>query len=319
MSESFPRRVISFVFATLGIIVLTPATLRADGGVPWVMGTGLLMVFGLVPVIVIEAIVLRRRMKLGWPRLLAGVTAANIASTIVGNIALGEYASAAHVPHPITAGSAFGLVLIALVPLFLISWVLEYFVARLILPSKPPASAAPSSAPAPAGVNPQKSPAALRTGARLFREMFYANAASYLFLVLALCAFSASGSFLFTPLNPYSSIGSLRTINTAEVTYSSTYTTGFSATLAELGGDAAPATAQAAGLIDSQLAGGLKGGYRFVYTPGPKEGGQITTYTITASPVQGPGHGYFYFTDQTRVIRMNLTRPATATDSPLAG
>lgn len=319
MRESVPRRAIPAIFATLGFIVLTPAPLLADGGVPWVMGTGFLMVVGLIPVIVIEALVLQRRLRLGWSRVLGVVTVANVASTFVGFLALWAYGDYTLVPHPMSAAAAFWLVLIALIPLFLVSWEVEYLVARLMLSPKQPGSVALSPKLAPAGSKPRSPAPAIRATAHLLREMFYANAASYLFLAMTLCAFSSSGFFLYTPLSQASPVGSLRTINTSEVTYSSTYTTGFSATLAELDGTATISTAESAGLIDSILGGGVKGNYRFVYTPGPKEKGQITTYTITASPVQGPGNGNFYFTDQTGVIRMNPSRPANATDSPLAG
>src|ERR1700687_5013843 len=62
--------------------------------------------------------------------------------------------------------------------------------------------------------------------------------------------------------NEASAVGSLRTINTAEVTYSTTYGTGF-APLANLGGVALPCAAAAATacLIDPVLTGGVKSGY----------------------------------------------------------
>src|SRR6266850_755440 len=61
--------------------------------------------------------------------------------------------------------------------------------------------------------------------------------------------------------NESSAVGSLRTINTAEVTYSTTYGTGF-APLANLGGaDPCTAVAATACLLDSVLSGGTKSGY----------------------------------------------------------
>jgi prepilin-type N-terminal cleavage/methylation domain-containing protein len=65
--------------------------------------------------------------------------------------------------------------------------------------------------------------------------------------------------------NESSAVGSVRTINTSEVTYSSTWGTGFAANLATLGG-ASPcvtATAAAACLIDPVLTAGSKSGYNF--------------------------------------------------------
>ena len=57
--------------------------------------------------------------------------------------------------------------------------------------------------------------------------------------------------------NQASAVGSLRTLNTAEVTYSVTYNTGYTPTLGYLGPPAAGVNpvATAAGLIDSVLAG----------------------------------------------------------------
>ncbi len=65
--------------------------------------------------------------------------------------------------------------------------------------------------------------------------------------------------------NESSAVASIRTINTAEITYNSTYpTVGYAATLSALGG-VAPCTpsSTAACLIDSVLAGGNKSGYTF--------------------------------------------------------
>ena len=129
-----------------------------------------------------------------------------------------------------------------------------------------------------------------------------------------------------SPPDQASALGSIRTLNTSEVTYSSTYTQGFSPTLAALGPgptDTAPSTSPAAGLVDAMLAGGKKGGSTFIYTPGPRgSDGIIQTYTISARPIpdcQGKGLPS-YFTDQTGVIRMtNEDRPATVHDPPLAG
>src|ERR1700737_911556 len=63
--------------------------------------------------------------------------------------------------------------------------------------------------------------------------------------------------------NQASAVGSLRPLITSEVTYSSTYTTGFSTTLAALDGSATVATSASAGLIDSILGGGTKSNYQF--------------------------------------------------------
>jgi len=68
--------------------------------------------------------------------------------------------------------------------------------------------------------------------------------------------------------NEASAVGSLRTINTAEISYYSSYpTVGFAPTLAALGGNncAAPDQTQAC-LIDNLLSSGNKSGYSFSST-----------------------------------------------------
>ncbi len=127
--------------------------------------------------------------------------------------------------------------------------------------------------------------------------------------------------------NQASAVGSLRTINTAEITYASTYNSGYSAALSYLG---PPATATdtpavtSAGLVDSVLAGAanssVKSGYGFNYVPAAAQQGRIDTYGVTASPTTpGTTGSNFYFTDQSGVIRQNTTGTASAADSPIGG
>jgi type IV pilus assembly protein PilA len=89
--------------------------------------------------------------------------------------------------------------------------------------------------------------------------------------------------------NEASAVGSMRTLNTAEVTYNTTYSTvGFACSLGALAppsGSASP-TSSAAGLIDSNLAGGNKSGYTFGITN--CSGTPATNYQSTADP-QTPG------------------------------
>lgn len=63
--------------------------------------------------------------------------------------------------------------------------------------------------------------------------------------------------------NESSAVGSLRTINTAQITYNSSYpTVGYAGTLSALGGTSCtPPNSSSACLIDTLLAGGLKSGY----------------------------------------------------------
>ncbi len=121
--------------------------------------------------------------------------------------------------------------------------------------------------------------------------------------------------------NQASAVGSLRTLNTAEITYSSTYNVGFSGTLGYLGGTASGTpTSTAAGLIDSILSAGAKSGYAFAYSPGASDAtGRIDTYAFTAIPVSSSTGTNYYYTDQSGVIRQNSTTTAAATDSPIAG
>jgi len=95
--------------------------------------------------------------------------------------------------------------------------------------------------------------------------------------------------------NESSAASSVRTANTAEVTYQSTYpTTGYAATLLALGGPigaaCVPAPASAC-LIDSVLAnngnpaGSGKSGYLFATGAGTVSGGVNVGYTVAAVPI----------------------------------
>jgi type IV pilus assembly protein PilA len=121
--------------------------------------------------------------------------------------------------------------------------------------------------------------------------------------------------------NQASAIGSCRVINTSEVSYFSTYGIGYSSTLVQLGPPSGPVPSpSAAGLIDSVLAGGVKSGYSFSYTPGiPDTAGRYQGYTLNANPTQlGVSGTAYYFTDQTYVIRGSTTGTASASSSPVA-
>src|SRR6202162_5108952 len=66
--------------------------------------------------------------------------------------------------------------------------------------------------------------------------------------------------------NEASAVGSLRTLNTAAVTYSSTYpSVGYPGSLGALA-PSSPASSSSADLVDSVLAGGHKSGYAFTWT-----------------------------------------------------
>ena len=121
--------------------------------------------------------------------------------------------------------------------------------------------------------------------------------------------------------NQASAVGSLRTLNTSEITYSSTYNVGFTATMSYLGPPTgATPNSTAAGLIDSVLANGSKSGYNFTYTAGGADSsGRINTYSFIAIPITSSTGTNYYYTDQSGVIRQNSTTTAGSTDSPIAG
>jgi type IV pilus assembly protein PilA len=109
-----------------------------------------------------------------------------------------------------------------------------------------------------------------------------------------------------------SAIASLRSLNTAEIQYSSSFPKGYACSLPELGGDpsAGQATAQGAQLIPEDLATGTKSGYRFNIPECTKstQGGQssVTHYMITAVPT-APGRPPMrgFCTDESGEIRFD--------------
>jgi prepilin-type N-terminal cleavage/methylation domain-containing protein len=126
--------------------------------------------------------------------------------------------------------------------------------------------------------------------------------------------------------NEASAVGSLRTINTAEVTYAATYPAqGFATALSVLGGTGTSASSTTALLLDNVLGGAagssssapnVKSGYNFWVTASGAQ--PVPTYTSNGNPVtpQQTGVRYFY-SDASGVIRYNTTAQATSTDNPL--
>jgi prepilin-type N-terminal cleavage/methylation domain-containing protein len=116
--------------------------------------------------------------------------------------------------------------------------------------------------------------------------------------------------------NEASAVGSLRTINTSCVAYSTSYGA-FPAALTNLGPIASGSTASStsADLIDSVLSAGAKSGYNFVYT----SASPFQTYTMTATPIAAGQTGQrMFFTDQSGVIRANVTGSgATVASTPI--
>ena len=118
--------------------------------------------------------------------------------------------------------------------------------------------------------------------------------------------------------NEASAVGSLRTLDVAAITYSTTYG-GYPHSLANFG-PGNPATSASSDLIDSVLASGTKTGYSFVYTPGVMDAsGNVLTYSITGQPISvGTTGQRSFYTDQSGVIRANTSGVADANSTPIS-
>jgi len=118
--------------------------------------------------------------------------------------------------------------------------------------------------------------------------------------------------------NEASAVGTVRTLVTSEVTYSSTWNTGFAATLAALGG-ATPCTASAAQacLVDNLIAtGGPKSGYLVAALGGAPANGIINTFGVSAYPVGiGTTGTRTFCSDESGVVRVNVAGAVMATPS----
>jgi len=110
--------------------------------------------------------------------------------------------------------------------------------------------------------------------------------------------------------NESSAVGSIRTVNTSEVSYATTYGTGYAPALTNLGG-VTPCTASAATacLIDPFLSAGTKSGYTFQALPNTGAGTTISPFTgveVTANPLNVGTTGQRSFcSDQSGVIRFD--------------
>ena len=130
--------------------------------------------------------------------------------------------------------------------------------------------------------------------------------------------------------NEASATASLRTLNTAEITYASTYNSGFTSTLGLLCTPAAGSQASAnnADLVDPVLCGQqgsggttattfTKNGYSFTYTPSGTYP-TVATYSMNADPIaRGSSGQRSFYSDQSAVIRANSTTPASVSDTPI--
>jgi hypothetical protein len=121
--------------------------------------------------------------------------------------------------------------------------------------------------------------------------------------------------------NQSAAVQALRTMTSAEQTFSSTYSDGFTLTLAQLGGPIGSNTCINAGLIDEVLSTppNQKGGYKYAFTangnpallsgvPAACGTSGDSGYSISATPVAlGSTGTASYCVDETGVIRVNAT------------
>jgi len=108
--------------------------------------------------------------------------------------------------------------------------------------------------------------------------------------------------------NEASAVESLRTINTGEVTYASTYGTGYT-NLTALG---------SSGFIDTVLSSGRKSGYSFAAVPSDGSGTSVdpfTGYTATGIPRANNQGTRMFCTDSTGVIRYVTTATGCSSSS----
>ncbi len=115
--------------------------------------------------------------------------------------------------------------------------------------------------------------------------------------------------------NEASAVSSLRTMNTACITYNTSFNAYPTAltNLAPVASGTTP-TSTAADLLDATLTTSpfQKSGYTFTFA------GTGTTYSINADPMTANQTGVRHFyTDQTGVIHQNQTATATSSSSPL--
>ena len=127
--------------------------------------------------------------------------------------------------------------------------------------------------------------------------------------------------------NESSAVGSVRSINTAEISYNAAYSNlGFATTLSYLGGPSGAActpTTSSGCFIDAVLSSGTKSGYVFTLAIGSSAavGGITPSYSIIASPVTPNHTGVRYFCSfEDAVVRSStgaITAPCTAATTAL--
>jgi type IV pilus assembly protein PilA len=133
--------------------------------------------------------------------------------------------------------------------------------------------------------------------------------------------------------NEASAVGSMRTIDSAEITYSTgNPTVGYADTLAKLGNGGTAGTctatfaptAAAACIIDDTLSTGIKSGYVFGADANTPQTVAVTAangvnvgFTVHGEPQSTSTGSRYFFTDQSNVIRANPGAAATISSSAL--
>jgi type IV pilus assembly protein PilA len=119
--------------------------------------------------------------------------------------------------------------------------------------------------------------------------------------------------------NEATAVENLRTITTANVVYSTTYSIGFSPTLTALAGNPTFPDKTQAGLIDTVLASGIRTGYIYTYSVVSMDAlGDVTDYCVNADPIiAGSSGDRHFYSDQSAIIRQNQTGPAGPNDPAL--
>jgi type IV pilus assembly protein PilA len=128
--------------------------------------------------------------------------------------------------------------------------------------------------------------------------------------------------------NEASATASLRTLNTAEITYASTYNSGFTDTLTRLGPPASGmADANFADLVDPVLSGletggtptsFIKSGYITTYTVVTGTFPTVSQYLTNADPqARGSSGQRSFCSNESNVIRFHATQVATMSDTPI--
>ncbi len=127
--------------------------------------------------------------------------------------------------------------------------------------------------------------------------------------IILIIAAIAIPSFLRSRIaaNESAAVASLRTLNTAEISYNSAYpSVGYASTMAALSGTSCtPPSSTGACLIDAALAGGQRSGYSFTLTN--VTGTPNSTYNVIATPILWNYSGIRYFCSYAdAVVRVSM-------------